>query len=373
MKILVAAAFSADSRFAHAINTIKMADGFAKLGHEVMVLCRRPAAGLVPARQLQEDFGIEKSIDFVQLRPRFLGRSLNQHGHFGIQVLLETLGRKPDFAYCRNYVAPAWLSRLGIDVVAESHAHPGNRSGPLQTMVAAAARNEAFRTIVTIAPVLRDYFIELGVPTEKVQVLPDAVDLGMFRRPDNYQRRRNSSRPRIVYAGHLYDYKGIPTILEAAARMPACDFALIGGTAGDIVRQRARAKELGIDNVKVPGLLPHSAVPAELWQADILLLPPSAQHPSARWTSPVKLGEYLASGTPVVATRIPALQYWLAEDEVVFVEPDDPQSLVRGIEALLRDAERARAVAGAGARAAEKLSYQARCQRIIEASCPNAV
>jgi glycosyltransferase involved in cell wall biosynthesis len=73
-----------------------------------------------------------------------------------------------------------------------------------------------------------------------------------------------------------------------------------------------------------------------------------------------------------VATRIPALEHWLAEDEVVFVEPDDPESLVRGIEALLHDGKKAHSVAEAGSRAAEKLSYQARCQRIIEASCPSA-
>ncbi|NIA69075.1 glycosyltransferase family 4 protein [Pelagibius litoralis] len=373
MNILVASAYSADSRFAHAINTIKMADGFAKLGHQVIVLCRRPAAGPVPIRQLQEDFGIEHCIDFVQLRPRFLGRALNPHSHFGFQVLLQALGMKPDLAYCRNYVAPAWLSRLGINVAAESHAHPGNRSAPLRTMVAAAARNKTFRKIVTIAPVLRDHFVELGVPAEKVQVLPDAVDLDMFQRPEGYCRTSNASRPRIVYAGHLYDYKGIPTILEAAALVPDYDFVLIGGTEKDSARQAVRAEELGLGNVEFLGLLPHSAVPAQLWEADLLLLPPSAQHPSAKWTSPVKLGEYLASGTPVVATRIPALEYWLAEDEVVFVEPDDPASLVRGIETLLRDAEKTQSVADAGLRAAQKLSYQERCQRIIEASCPNAV
>ena len=42
MKILVASAFEASSQWAHAINTVKMAQGFARLGHAVTLVCRRP-------------------------------------------------------------------------------------------------------------------------------------------------------------------------------------------------------------------------------------------------------------------------------------------------------------------------------------------
>ncbi len=368
MHVLVASAFPADSRFAHAINTIKMADGFAKLGHRVTVLCRQPVAAPVTAAQLHSDFGMEKTVRFVQLRSRLFGQALDVHRGFGLQVVLQALRLRPDLAYCRNYIAPAWLGRMGIPVVAESHAHPDNRSRPLRTMANAAAGSAAFHAIVTIAPVLRDHFVELGAPHEKVLVLPDAVDLDMFSRPAGYRSQRRSSRPRIVYAGHLFDYKGIPTILQAAARLPECDFVLIGGTAEDLDRQVVRAKEMGLGNVDFLGLLPHRAVPSQLWDADVLLLPPSGQHPSAAWTSPVKLGEYLASGTPTVATRIPALERWIANGEALFAEPDDPRSLAEEIRRLLDDEEKARAVSRRALSLAQRLSYKARCQRLVEAA-----
>lgn len=44
MKIVVLSAFSLGSIFAHAINTIKMAEGFAKLGHQVTLICREGTA-----------------------------------------------------------------------------------------------------------------------------------------------------------------------------------------------------------------------------------------------------------------------------------------------------------------------------------------
>jgi glycosyltransferase involved in cell wall biosynthesis len=257
---------------------------------------------------------------------------------------------------------------LGIPVAAESHAHPGAGGAPLGRMVHAAAHQPEFRTVVTIAPILRDHFVGLGVPEHKVLILPDGVDLKMFRRPETWQRTVTRQRPRVVYAGHLYDYKGVPTLLDAAAQLRDCDFVLVGGTEEDLRRQRSRISASGLDNVTLEGWRPHTDVPSYLWNADVLVLPPSRQHPSANWTSPVKLGEYLASGVPVAATRIPALQYWLRDGEVFFVEPDDPVSLAEGIRRLLADSRMVRSMTRKARLLAESLSYEGRCDRIIDES-----
>ena len=52
MRVLVASAFEAASQFAHAINTVKMAQGFARLGHQVTLVCRWPPGGKVPSAEL---------------------------------------------------------------------------------------------------------------------------------------------------------------------------------------------------------------------------------------------------------------------------------------------------------------------------------
>jgi glycosyltransferase involved in cell wall biosynthesis len=368
VRIVVASAFPADSRFAHAINTIKMADGFAKLGHDVTLLCRRPPAGRVDTDALRQDFGLASSLNVLQLSPRALGFPLNDQLHFALQAAWWARRLHPDFAYCRNYIAPVLLSRLGIRVAAESHAHPGAGGAPLGRMVHASARQPAFRTVVTIAPILRDHFVSLGVPEDKVLILPDGVDLKLFRRPESWKRPVATQRPRVVYAGHLYDYKGIPTVLDAAAQLQDCDFVLVGGTEADIRLQRERISSRGLENVTLEGLLPHNDVPHHLWSADVLVLPPSGRHPSANWTSPVKLGEYLASGVPVAATRIPALQYWLRDEEVMFVEPDDPASLAQGIRRLLADSRMVRRMTTKARLLAEALSYERRCDRILDAA-----
>lgn len=365
MNILVASAFPADSLFANVVNTIKMADGFAKLGHDVTVVCRKAKRGHLTDKQLRDRYHLSTRVSFIQVPGTWFMIPLSRHGSFGRQVLRHALVMQPDFAFCRNFIAPVLLAgKAEIPTVAESHAHVGKMPRPLLRMVRGLRELPQFKALVTIAPVLRDNFVSLGVPEQKVHVLPDAVDIAMFTMPANYVKPMRE-KPLIVYAGHFYNYKGIPSILEAAELSPEFDYRLVGGHAHDIARVSGLISERGLQNVDLVGCVPHSRVPEHLWAADVLLLPPSGMHPSAQWTSPVKLGEYLASGTPVVATRIPALQYWLQNDEVHFVPPDDPKGLLGGIQLVMKNREYAVDIRQKAYTFAETISYQERCRKIL--------
>jgi len=366
VKILVAGAFEASSQWAHAINTVKMAQGFARLGHAVTLVCRRPTAGAVPEDSLNANYGLKEPMRWVQLPRRVLGHSLGENWSFAAQALRSLASLRPDLVYARNYTLPWLSSRLGIVTAAESHAHPGNKSKPFRRLVRASGHS-AFRLWVTISRHLADHYATLGVSPEKLAVLPDAVDLQRFRRPA--QRPPSPyppGAPAVVYVGHLYDYKGIPTILAAAEHLPQLAFHLVGGWPDDIARQQRRVRERGLGNVTVHGAVPHAEVPRYLWHADVLLLPPSAHHPSAVWTSPMKLGEYLASGSPVVASAIPALRDLVTDAEVRFVAPDDGASLAEGVSRVLESPGDASRLTRAGTRRADELSYVKRAQQVLE-------
>jgi glycosyltransferase involved in cell wall biosynthesis len=295
-----------------------------------------------------------------------LGCHVGQHWLFAILSFLIALFFRPELVFSRNYIFPWVTSKWGIKTVAESHAHPDNRTASFMRLVGATGKG-AFQAWVTISHTLANHYHSLGVPREKLIVLPDAVDLQLFQRPRELPPSPYSnSQPNVVYAGHLYDYKGIPTVLAAAAQLPEVHFHLVGGWSEDISRQKRRARELALENVTFHGLIMHSAVPTYLWHADVLLLPPSLNHPSADWTSPVKLGEYLASGVPVVATDISGLRNWLTEREAEFVQPDNVESLAEGIQRLLSDKQRARHLRQAGFEKAQELSYERRAGAILQ-------
>lgn len=365
MRILVASAFEANSLKAHAINTVKMAQGFARLGHDVAIICQRPSWGRVTSDELATTYGLTEPIRWLQVPHTLLGRHVGQHWLFAILSFPIALFLRPELVFSRNYIFPWVTSKWGIKTVAESHAHPDNRTAPFMRLVGAAGKG-AFQVWVTISHTLANHYHSLGVPKEKLIVLPDAVDLQLFQRPPELPPSPYSnSQPNVVYAGHLYDYKGIPTVLAAAARLPEVHFHFVGGWSEDIFRQKRRVQELALENVTFHGLIMHSAVPTYLWHADVLLLPPSSHHPSFAWTSPVKMGEYLASGSPVVATSIQALRYWLTEDEVRFVEPDSPEAMAEGILYVLNNPHYSIQLSQRGLEKAQDLSYERRASLIL--------
>ena len=359
-RILVVGGFQAGSQFAHAINTVKMAQGFARLGHEVGIVCRSPENPVNDAVEINRIYGLDTPVKWF-LAPPWVGEKRKLAAYATIQAHRF----RPDLIYARNYALPCVSSLLGFPTVAESHAHPTSRSKMFHRMVRATRRPQ-FRGLVTISEYLSQSYQSLGVPEKKIQVLADAVDLQLFGRPSDIgPSPYPKGQANIVYSGHLYDYKGIPSILDAAKRSPDRLFHFVGGWDEDRERQERHANDLGLTNVKFHGLQPHGDVPRFLWHADVLLLPPSNDHPSAKWTSPVKLGEYLAAEVPVVATRIPALEAWVGDAEVEFAKPDDGQSLAHAIDRLLAGGARRDSLIVNGRSLSQKLSYQRRAGAIL--------
>lgn len=370
MLVLVCCEFEATSQWAHAINVIKMAQGFARLNYDVIAVCLQPSSGPVSISDLNRIYGLTETIRWIQLPRRVFGLPVRPRSRLlAVLTLLVTLRFQPDLVYARSNRFPKLSSYFGFSTIAEKHSKVGIQSPAFYQLVK-ASHHKKFLTWITISHRLADYYYSQGVPKGKVCVLPDAVDLKCYARPSALPASPYPSGKRnIAYVGHLYDYKGVPTIIEAASLMREYLFHLVGGWDADIARHQKRVSELGLVNVVFHGLKPQVDVPKYLWHANVLLLPPSQLHPSAAWTSPVKLGEYLASGTPVVATDIIALRDWLTDEEVEFVEPDSAEALATGIQNVIDNVERTRRRQQAGLLKARKLSYEKRVEAALMHSC----
>lgn len=331
--------FALGSRRAHAINVVKTSGGFGRLGWEVLLLCREPEGGAGSIREALSAYGepglrVETIAD-VDERTHPPG-SDKRCGPMASWAVERARAFGAEVMYARlMHAAVAWADAGGV-AIAETHAHVGEaKPGFVRLLEATARRERPVAAISTISRVLWEHYVARGASAERVHVVPDGVDVELFGRPASWGTRggsqRTAERPLAVYAGHLYDYKGIPTILEAARLMPGVEFELIGGLPADIDRVRGVVAGRGLDNVRVVGWIDHAALPPYLWRADVLLLPPGLGDPSKDWTSPVKLGEYLAAGAPIVASAIPALLDLVDARVVEWFEPDDAGSMVGAI------------------------------------------
>jgi len=185
----------------------------------------------------------------------------------------------------------------------------------------------------------------------KVRTVPAGVDLGRFRPGTDGAAVRRGIRvgpddPVAVLVARFHRTKGHEYVVEAAGRVvaevPSARILFVGeGTSQEEVAELVRRK--GLDESVL--LLGWRDDVAELLHAsDVGLLASTGSEGSSR-----AVMEYMASGLPVVATRVGAVPELVREGVTgVLVEPRDPDALAREIIRLLSDRTRARAMGGRG-------------------------
>lgn len=223
------------------------------------------------------------------------------------------------------------------------------------------------RHIVTITNGLKDLYVSKGVAADRITVIPDAVDVSAFSDLPNKDICRTRAtlpldRKIAMYVGSfsLYDWKGLDIFLETA-RISNDDiqFAAVGGNKKDIEKLQQK-----YPMVTFFEKIPHVQVPLYLRSADVLIIPnKSGNIISEKYTSPMKLFEYMASGVPIVASRLPSICEVLNESNAVLVRPNDPASLLEGVKKALSD-DGARAIK-ALQEVGQRYSWQARAQAIV--------
>ena len=136
--------------------------------------------------------------------------------------------------------------------------------------------------------------------------------------------------PVVLYSGNLEPYQGVELLVDAAAQVGKVWFVFMGGDADRIAVLQARSRGAGSRCV-FAGPRPPSELKAFLGLADVLVSPRIRGE-----NTPFKVYTYLASGKPLVATRLPTHTQLMDESMAFLVEPS-PAGLATGILAALAD------------------------------------
>jgi glycosyltransferase involved in cell wall biosynthesis len=90
-----------------------------------------------------------------------------------------------------------------------------------------------------------------------------------------------------------------------------------------------------VNNITFLGYILHDQL-ASLLQAADILAHPHCSGQAATFTSPLKLFDYLASGTPIVATEISSLiQFKNTPAIAAWCEPDNPNKFAESLQQVL--------------------------------------
>lgn len=93
------------------------------------------------------------------------------------------------------------------------------------------------------------------------------------------------------------------------------------------------------ESFKYLGPLPTTSIPQKLIEASVLLLTPHQNYQSKGF--PTKLGEYLASGSPIICSAIDDLYEQIPSTIVRFVAPNSPEDVSKALEQILNNKEKA--------------------------------
>lgn len=219
------------------------------------------------------------------------------------------------------------------------------RRGPL-LWAARAFERHALRgaaAVITVCASLTDG-VRRTAPTAHVFQVEDPPLVDPDRPPDpravEAERRALGLGPEpvVFYSGNFEPYQGVELLVEAARGVADARFLFVGGEAPEIEVLRGRAAALGIqDRCVFVGKRPPAHLPTLLGLADVLASPRLRGE-----NTPFKIYTYLASGKPIVATRIPT-HTQLLDDQTAFLTPPTRDGLAAGLRQALGDREDARA------------------------------
>ncbi len=224
--------------------------------------------------------------------------------------------------------------------------------------------------VIAISNYLKNTLTPFVQSPSRIIKSPDGVALNEFHIDTSRTQARASLhlspyKKIIVYAGSLYTWKGIQTLIDASILMPGeMEIVIVGGSNHQVEYWMKKIPPSA--HLRLLGHISYSKIPLYLRAADLLVIPNSGRHlHSSRFTSPMKLFEYMASGTPLVASNVPALREELSEEDAFFFIPDDHRDLLKQISHALAHPDDAKLRAQRALHKVAAFSWDARAERIL--------
>jgi glycosyltransferase involved in cell wall biosynthesis len=397
MKIAVIAPSALPARRANTIQTAKMAQAFASLGHEVLLIASPSVEstssyeravsgeGRLDWPSLAHHYGLRTPFQIAWMRSL---PALKRHD-FALRAVLRALIWRADLIYTRLPQAAALASLLGIPTIFEIHDLPQGGAAKLLRLF---LRGRGALRLVTITQALA-VDLQRAFPLSAVPVKPSALQPFLLIAPDGVDMDRytpwltpKQARQQLQaqgvslperfiagYSGHLYTGRGIELIFQLASRLPDSTFLLVGGEEADLQHWQSILRQQNLSNVILLGFVPNAELPLYQMACDVLLMPYQEQVAAssggniAAYLSPMKLFEYLACGRPILASNLPVFHEILNDQIAILLPPNDAQAWLDALLDLETSPAKRQTLSRSARQTAANYSWEERARRIVTA------
>ncbi len=237
----------------------------------------------------------------------------------------------------------------------------GGKDYALRKMRAAAAQASG---LLAVSEAMKQDMLALGLPGERITVHYTGLDRSLFRPLDRRESRARLAQLQgiqltqgdhlLATVGALIPRKGQALVIEALARLPDAQLALVG-TGPDRASSAALAGSLGVsDRVHFLGSMDHEQLPVVLSAADAVVMPSSSEGLANAWV------EALACGTPLVISDAGGARELVSMPQAGRIVARNSDAIAVGVREILE----AQYAPDNVARTAERFSWEANAEAL---------
>lgn len=360
MNILYAYYTHFETDAAHANQLIHTCNALADRGHAVTVVCAGDIEEYAAAHS------IELRFDYYRLPVSLPNETADRLAYY---LFVTALASRTDLLFTRDIsylrVLASLPSSLRPQILYEAH-KAYHAIGEL-TRTEECRRLACVDSVIAISHGVAD---DLAVCETSVDaVIPDAADISQIP-PESKATLRDEleleqSAKLFIYSGSLSEWKNdlrgtIEAVGKLSEQQSGVRLLIVGGDDEKIAELREFRDSIGLNGnvVQFTGYIPQHRVFRYLKAADVGIVP--LKHTDAiasRYTSPLKLYEYLVSDLQVVAADVPAITTEFSdEDHIQLYSPGEGGSLLAAMQRTLEQE--------ASGTDIDEFSYSARARRI---------
>lgn len=351
---------SKDGQYVHVDELTK---ALKKIGHEIIMV----SPAVAETKEFGSDGGLVKTLK--QYMPKAAYELLEfGYSFYAYYKLAKAIKEhKPDVIYERyNLFLPAgiWIKKrfklpflleVNAPLYDERKKYDGIALNSLSRWTEKYAWNNA-DYVLPVTEVLAQRVRAEGVSVEKIQVIPNGIDLDKFGEIPDLEKAKKAlgleNKLVLGFTGFVRDWHGLDKVVELVAKSSEIERHLLlvgdGPARGSIEK---KAIELGVtDRLTITGIVGREEIASYVSAFDIALQPDVVDY-----ASPLKLFEYLALGRPVIAPDKANIREILTHEfDGYLFNVNDSDAFFNAIEALCNNSELRAKLADNAQKAIEK-------------------
>ncbi len=326
---------------AHGINVAKMCQAFGNIGIDTVLVA--PYSFSRIKDDVYSYYGLNHSFSVLRVHSINLNRYLKTFGYwlrfftYTIALIIRFfwVSRRDIHIHTREFNIAYVFKKMGFSVSYEAHRIPTRKKSFFKYL-------KGIDRVVANSNGVAEEFRQAGFPN--VVVCRHGLDVSQFsnvRVSDDARIELGLpvNKKIVMYTGALYGWKGVSTVVDAAtvlAQRSDIEFVLIGGSEPDVLNLKKELSTKNIKNINVFGHVDYKKIADYLVNADALLLPNNTSTTeSVKYTSPIKLPQYMASKVPIIASNLMSIREILNEKNAILTTPGDGDCMAKKIEQVL--------------------------------------